>query len=169
MLMGLGAAQSALLIAALCNMVQPGIKMSTRLKGKLVAGDAGVHEQRCGDGAAWRGRGAQTPTLPLLSPADRTMALGEAAEACLLAFQAWLLAIATTALACVKLATAGYHALLGLPGVQLIGRLAKVRPGWARPSPLQVCEAVCAPCLGPKAPRINALRVVEARAGGFET
>ncbi|PRW50758.1 hypothetical protein C2E21_5564 isoform C [Chlorella sorokiniana] len=60
------------------------------------------------------------------------MPLGEAAEACLLAFQAWLLALAATALACVKLATVGYHALLGLPGVQLIHRLAqRAAPVWA--------------------------------------
>lgn len=95
------------------------------------------------------------------------MALAEAAEACLLAFQAWLLALAITALACVKVAIAAYHALLGLPGVQLIGRLAQVRPGSGKAVPSAACEAGCAPCLGRKAPRINALRVVEARPTGF--
>lgn len=73
-----------------------------------------------------------TPTLhaELLEPIN--MALGEAAEACLLALQAWLLALATTALACWKLAAVASTSLLGLPGVQLTYRLARVRSGRGR-------------------------------------
>ncbi len=78
-----------------------------------------------------------------------TMPLGEASEACLLAFQAWLLALATTALACVKLASAAYKAVLGVPGVQLIHRLAQVRPGLPKqPLGSRLCGLLARPASG---------------------
>lgn len=71
-----------------------------------------------------------------------TMPLGEASEA-------WLLALATTALACVKLASAAYKAVLGVPGVQLIHRLAQVRPGLPKqPLGSRLCGLLARPASG---------------------